>query len=141
MKKLAVLLTMLPLAARADIAPMMPPSIEEHPWLVLLTFVGVILVSVMTGNKVCRKLMEKMKCRYGTLFAGFRFFLFGGFMWLFLVAILIAGALGLWGVVWMTYDKWWLRRWEDHRSRQVSGGGQEAAEKSFVQQKSASDSE
>lgn len=126
--RVALLLIVLPLAALADLAPTMPPSIEEHPWLVLLTFVGVILVSVMTGNKVCRKLMEKMKCRYGTLFGGFRFFLFDGFMWLFLVAVLIAGALGLWGVAWMTYDEWYLHRWHSSRERACSGGVREAAQ-------------
>ncbi len=130
---------MLPLTAMADIPITITPSIDEHFCLLLLTFVGLVIVSVMTGNKVCGKLMDKMKCRFGTLFGGFCFFLFGGFMWLFLVAVLISGALGLWGVAWLTYDKWWLRRWEDRSSRPVSGGGLEAANKCFVQQESASE--
>lgn len=65
MRMISILLMMLPFAALADLAPMMPPSIEDHPCLVLLTFVGLVIVSVMTGNKVCGKLMDKMTCRFG----------------------------------------------------------------------------
>lgn len=123
-----LLLIVLPFAALADLAPMMPPSIEEHPCLVLLTFVGLVIVSVMTGNKVCGKLMDKMKCRFGVSFGGFRKLFFGGLVWLFLVAILIAGSLGLWAVAWRRYDEWSLHRWQRGRERAFSGERREAAQ-------------
>ena len=128
MRMISILLMTLPLAALADLAPMMPPSIEDHPCLVLLTFVGLVIVSVMTGNKVCGKLMDKMKCRFGVSFGGFRQLLFGGLAWLFLVAILIAGSLGLWALTWRCYDEWSLRRWQNGRERAFSGDCREAAQ-------------